>query len=101
MSAPETLVRPSERLRARRDEVLEIIRRSGAKNPRVFGSVARGTDTPDSDIDILVAVAPENVWTFVNLSEDLSTLLGVRVDVVSEGGLRPKHDRVLRDARPL
>lgn len=101
MSASQTLVRPSERLRARRDEVLEIIRRSGAENPRVFGSVARGTDTVNSDIDLLVRVPPGCAWNFLVLAEDLSDLLGVRVDVVSERGLKPKHAQIIRDAKPL
>ncbi len=73
----------------------------GAENPRVFGSVTRGTDTPESDVDILVTVAPERVWELVNLAEDLSDLLGVHVDVVSEGGLKAKHAQLLRDARPI
>lgn len=93
--------RPSELLQERREEVLELIQKSGAERPRVFGSVARGTDTPDSDLDILVKLTPEHVWTFVNLPEDLSELLGVRVDVVPEGGLKTKHAQILRDAKPL
>ncbi|MGO1948485.1 MAG: nucleotidyltransferase family protein [Mycobacteriaceae bacterium] len=97
----EAALRPSEILRARRRDDLGVIRRSGSENPRVFGSVATGTDTSDSDIDILVKVDPEHAWSFVNLSEDLSELLGVPVDVVSEGGLKPKHEKLVQDARPL
>ena len=101
MSDSDLLTRPSQRLRARREDVLELIRRLGAENPRVFGSVGRGTDTPSSDIDILVSVAPEHAWGFVSLSRELSELLGVRVDVVSDRGLTSKHAEIVREARPL
>ncbi|MDR0959256.1 MAG: nucleotidyltransferase domain-containing protein [Propionibacteriaceae bacterium] len=93
--------RPSEVLRAHRDEVVALIAESGAELPRVFGSVARGTDTPESDLDILVRIRPEKAWDFVSLPRELSDLLGVHVDVVSEGGLKPKHHALLAEARPL
>jgi predicted nucleotidyltransferase len=93
--------RPSEVLEERRTEVLDLIRRRGGENPRVFGSVARGTDSAGSDIDIVVSVKPDRAWEFVSLPRELSELLGVHVDVVSEGGLKPKHAALLADARPL
>lgn len=94
-------LRPSEVLRAHRGEVLELIKRRGGRNPRVFGSVARGVDEPASDLDILVAVPPEHAWDFVSVPRELSELLGIRVDVVFEGGLREKHRSLLSEARPL
>jgi len=94
-------LRPSEALRARHDEVLALLRSRGAENPRVFGSVARGTDLPGSDLDLVVEIAPERAWDFISLPRELSELLGVQVDVVSERGLKPKHARILREARPL
>jgi len=95
------MARPSDRLREHRSEVLDVIRRNGGKNPRVFGSVARGEDTPSSDLDILVTVQPDAAWTFVSTSRELSDLLGVKVDVVTEGGLGEKHRRILAEAVPL
>ncbi|QJW35499.1 helix-turn-helix domain-containing protein [Cellulosimicrobium protaetiae] len=95
------MIRPSDRLRAHRDEVRDLIRRNGGHNPRVFGSVARGDDTPMSDVDIVVDVRPEDAWRFVSTSRELSELLGVHVDVVTEGGLRAKHRDVLAEAVPL
>jgi predicted nucleotidyltransferase/DNA-binding XRE family transcriptional regulator len=94
-------VRPSDRLRAHRDEVARIVERNGGRNPRVFGSVARGEDTPASDLDLLVTVPPEAAWTFVSTGRELSELLGVHVDVVSEGGLKEKHRAILDEAVPL
>lgn len=101
MSTTVSAIRPSQALRARRNEVLALIQRHGGENPRVFGSVARGTDTPESDLDLLVAVPPSRAWDFVSLPWELSELLGVHVDVVPEGGLSAKHVAILAEARPL
>ncbi len=95
------MIRPSDRLRAHQDEVRTLIRRNGGRNPRVFGSVARGDDNPASDIDIVVDVLPEDAWRFVSTARELSELLGVHVDVVTEGGLRAKHRDILDEAVPL
>ncbi|PFG42296.1 hypothetical protein ATJ88_0953 [Isoptericola jiangsuensis] len=95
------MVRPSDRLQAHRDEVARIIERNGGLNPRVYGSVARGDDTPASDLDLLVTVPPEAAWTFVSTARELSELLGVHVDVVSDGGLKEKHQQLLDEAVPL
>lgn len=101
MSGSNLTIRPSRILEEKREEVLALLQRRGAANPRVFGSVARGTDTPESDVDILVTVKPENAWEFVGLGRELSELLGVRVDVMSDGGLKEKHSHLIREARPL
>jgi len=95
------MIRPSDRLHAHRDEVRQVIRRNGGRNPRVFGSVARGDDTPASDIDIVVDVRPEDAWRFVSTARELSALLGVHVDVVTERGIRAKHRNILDEAVPL
>jgi hypothetical protein len=84
----------------RRDRILEIADRHGAFNVRVFGSVARGEETPESDIDFLIDYDIDRVspWFPVGLIHDLQDLLGREVDVVTEGGLKPRaRDRVLRD----
>jgi len=96
------LNRPSHLLAQHRNKVLDLIAASGATNPRVFGSCARGEDRPNSDIDLLVRPDYNNIFAFLDLPNVLSQFLGVPVDVVSEFGLKsPKHDRVLREAIPL
>lgn len=95
------MTRPSELLREHRDEVVAVIERHGGENPRVIGSVARGEDTPASDIDIVVRVRPGYALRFASTATELEELLGVHVDVLSEGGLKAKHERVLAEAVPL
>jgi predicted nucleotidyltransferase len=86
-----------------RAEILAVAARHGARNLRVFGSVARGDARPDSDIDILVDMEPgRSLFDLGGLLIDLQTLLGVDVDVVTEAGLRPRiRAEVLREAVPL
>jgi uncharacterized protein len=90
-------------LRSRRAEILDIARKHGARNVRVFGSVARGDAGPDSDVDILVELEPgRGLLDHAALMLDLSDLLGCKVDVVTDRGIRPRiRDRVLREAVPL
>ena len=93
----------NEILTARRDEILRIAARYGARNLRVFGSVARGNADADSDVDLLVELEPgRSLLDLGGLLMDLQDLLGRRVDVVTERGLRERiRDRVLREAVPL
>jgi predicted nucleotidyltransferase/DNA-binding XRE family transcriptional regulator len=78
------------RLRQRRKRVLAAAMKHGASNVRVFGSVARGEDTPESDIDILVDLAPNvGLVTLAQLEREISQILGVPVDVVPADSLRP------------
>jgi len=73
-----------ESLRARRDEIVTLAQRRGADNVRVFGSVARGEATPESDVDFIVDF--ETGASLVDQSGlrlDLIELLNVNVDVVS------------------
>ena len=90
-------------LKTRRKEILEIAARNGAVNVRIFGSVARGENRPDSDIDFLVNLeSGRSLLDLARLLRELNTLLGYPVDVVTEAGLRPRiKPQVLRDARPL
>jgi len=87
----------------RRDEIIEIAHRRGAKNVRVFGSVARREAREDSDLDILIDLDPDRSLLDVGgLAMDLSLLLDRPVDVVTEAGLRERiRPRVLREARAL
>lgn len=92
-------VRPSILLKTHRDAVLRIAETHRAGSVRVFGSVARGEDRPDSDIDLLVRFDKgANLIDLADLTDELEDLLGRHVDVVSEGGLKPRHWRILRDA---
>src|SRR5438132_5437985 len=71
--------------------IAEILGRYGAANPRLFGSVARGDASDDSDLDLIVDLVPgagNELLRVAGLSEELSELLDVRVDVVSVGLLR-------------
>lgn len=90
-------------LERNRPEVLKRLTNANARNVRVFGSVSRGDDGPDSDIDLLVDFAqPPSLFELADLESDLSALLGAPVDIVPAGDL---HEHVaphaLRDAVPL
>jgi predicted nucleotidyltransferase len=68
----------------------------------VFGSVARGEDQAGSDIDFLVEFeAGSSLFDLIHLQDELSALLGCRVDVVSVGGLKPRDAHILEEALPL
>lgn len=87
----------------KRDQILQIAANHGAHNVRVFGSAARGDDNPASDVDFLVDLEPERtLMDLGGLLMDLQELLQVRVDVATEGMLRPTvRRRALADAVPL
>ena len=73
------------------DHFAELLKRYGASNPRLFGSVARGDAREDSDLDLLVDLLPgarNELLSVAGLAEELSVLLGVRVDVVTAALLR-------------
>ena len=96
-------MRPSLLLAQKRDEALALLAQGGAANPRLFGSVLRGTDGPGSDIDILVdgPVGASLAWSEA-LAEQLSELLGAPVDVLTESGMAQKlRGHVPQEARPL
>jgi predicted nucleotidyltransferase len=90
-------------LKTRRKAILAIAARNGAVNVRVFGSVARGDNRPDSDIDFLVNLeAGRSLLDLARFLRELQSLLGQKVDVVTEAGLRARiKSDVLREARPL
>ena len=92
-----------EQVYEKRDEILRIAAKHGARNIRVFGSVARGEANPESDVDLLVDVGPTtSSWFPAGLILDLEELLGRPVEIVTERGLSPYlRDRVLREAIPL
>lgn len=78
-------------LSARRDAVDAVLRRYGAVNPRLFGSVARGDASADSDIDLLVDLLPDggnDLLRVAGVGEELGQMLGMRVYVVTTSLLR-------------
>ena len=87
----------------RREEILAVAARHGARAIRVFGSVARGDARADSDIDLLVDLEPgRSLLDLVAIKQDLEDLLGRPVDVLTERALSPYlKQRVLGDAIPL
>ncbi|MGC5168143.1 nucleotidyltransferase domain-containing protein [Luteimicrobium sp. DT211] len=97
---PELRLRPSDALGARRAQVLDVLERAGAGDPVVFGSVAAGTDTPESDLDLIVTLpAGSGIIDLLALEDELEQLLTVHVDLVSAGssGL----DRLEGPRRPV
>ena len=92
-----------ELLKSKRQEILAIAAKHGARNLRVFGSVARGEAGPESDLDILVEMEPgRSLMDHVALMQDLEDLLQRKVDVVSERALHWYiRDQVLAEAPPL
>jgi predicted nucleotidyltransferase len=92
-----------ELLKAKREEILRVCARYGAYNVRVFGSVARGEATEESDIDLIVDFEPgRSLLDHAGLWLELQELLGVRVDVVSSRGIKARiRERVLQEAVPL
>ncbi|MET3165540.1 UNVERIFIED_ORG: putative nucleotidyltransferase [Arthrobacter sp. UYEF10] len=94
--------RPSEILAEHRSETLEIAHRYKAHNIRVFGSLARGEDTPESDVDLLVDLEPgATLFDLSGFRLDMIDLLGVEVDIVPSGSGGPIMERILSEAVPL
>jgi predicted nucleotidyltransferase/DNA-binding XRE family transcriptional regulator len=88
-----------ERVTAHRTELCDAVTRFGGSNPRLFGSVARGEDGPDSDVDLMVDLCPGlGMFTLMRIQDAAEQVLGVRVDVVDADGMRPE---VVRQAVPL
>ena len=94
---------PKKTLAEKREEILRICAKYGARNVRVFGSVARGEFDENSDIDLLVEFEPgRSLLDHAGLWAELQELLGCKVDVVSDRGIKPRiRDRVLKEAVPL
>ena len=90
-------------VQSRREEILRIAATHGARNVRLFGSVARGDAREDSAIDLLVDLEPgRSLFDLGGLLVDLEQFLGRAVDVVTERGLRERiRPRVLAEAVPL
>jgi uncharacterized protein len=90
-------------IQQKRKEIMTVALAHGLVNVRVFGSVARGEDTAQSDIDFLVDL--EKGRTLLDLGGalvQLQDLLGRKVDIVTERGLHwYLREEILKEARPL
>jgi predicted nucleotidyltransferase len=87
-----------------RASLAEQCRRYGIAELSVFGSVARGEDGPESDVDLLYVPGPTTrlSWKIVDFKDDLEETLGRRVDLVPKSGRKwVVRDRVLAEARVL
>lgn len=95
--------RPSSRVAKHRDDIREVVAAHHARDPRLFGSVARDEDQPGSDVDLLVYFTDEaTLLDEIGLRLALRDLLQVEVDVVAVDTLRGDiRDRVLREAVPV
>ncbi|PMS38346.1 hypothetical protein B0G57_12269 [Trinickia symbiotica] len=96
-------MKPSIALNAHREEIRRIVEDNRASNARVFGSVVRGEDTEESDLDLLVEPRPGMSLLNVGIIRyKLADLLGVKVDVLTPNALPDKfRARVLAEAQPV
>jgi predicted nucleotidyltransferase len=96
-------MRPSEVLEKNRQAIRDVTARHKATNPRVFGSVARGEDGPDSDLDILVDGLPGmTLFDLGGLQAEMADLLPCRVDIVTSAGLKERlRQRIVAEARAI
>lgn len=96
-------MRPSEALAIHRDQVLGIAAARGAHSVRVFGSVVKGLDREDSDLDLLVDLPlGTSLLGVIGLQLEIEDALGVKVDLCTERELEPAlKERILAEARPL
>jgi hypothetical protein len=92
-----------ETIQTKRADILRIAERYGAHDVRIFGSVARGDATESSDLDLLVRFDPgRSLFDHGGLLMDVRELLGIKVDVLSEGALSGRFGQsVRREAVPL
>jgi uncharacterized protein len=92
-----------ELIKEKREDILRIAAKYGASNVRIFGSISRGEADDESDLDLLVEMEKgRSLLDHAGLWLKLQELLGCKIDVVSERGIKPRiRDRVLEEAIPL
>ena len=93
-------MKPSQKIRQHQQKIQELAQQFGMKNLRIFGSVAKGEDTENSDLDLLVEASPRTaLFDICGLQIELEELLNLKVDVVTDNSLPSKFkDEVLRYA---
>jgi len=96
-------MRPSEALKLHRDRIREIALSHRVTNPRVFGSVLRGEDTEESDLDILVEPTKETTLMDIGAIQfELTELLHISIDVLTPRALPEKFRHiVVQEAQPI
>ena len=96
-------MKPSDLVQQHRIRMIDVLGQHRVENPRVFGSVAKGTDTEASDLDLLVEPTPSTTLLDLgDLQEQLETLLGIPVHVVTPKELHPRfRDKVIAEAIAL
>ena len=96
-------MKPSAALEMHREAIRQIVRAHRASNPRVFGSVAHGADTDDSDLDLLVDPAADaSLLDIAQIQVELERRLGVSVDVLTPRSLPEKfRSQVIREAKAV
>ena len=96
-------MKPSETLKLHRDAILNATKRFKVTNPRVFGSVLHGTDTENSDLDLLVDALPgTTLFDLGGLQYELEELLGVKVDLLTPLDISVRfRSKVLAEAQPV
>lgn len=87
---------------SKREQVKAVAARHHGGRVRLFGSVARGDERPDSDIDLLVDFDPDSsLFDVLRITRELEELLQHRVDVVSSGGLKDRDRHILAESIDL
>jgi predicted nucleotidyltransferase len=96
-------MKPSQALQANRAAIRSVVEAHHALNARVFGSVALGLDTDDSDLDLLIDPTPATTMFDIGaIRHELRQLLGIRVDVLTPNALPDKfRASVLSQAQPV
>ncbi len=86
-----------------REEILELARKYGVKDVRIFGSVARGEEIPESDIDLLINVEEDcDPFGFLKFQREVSSIMNRKVDIVFESGIyHLMKDSIMEEVRPL
>lgn len=88
--------------REKRTEIVRLGEKYGARNIRVFGSIVRGDNRAESDVDLLVDMDQDRtLFDLAGFVADVQDLLDAKVDVVTPGGLRYLRERVLSEAVPI
>lgn len=93
----------SDLVQKKRDQILQIAAKYGARNVQVFGSIVRGEATAESDLDLLVELDRDrSLLDLIAIKQDLEDILGCPVDVVTKAALSPYiREQILKEAVTL